>query len=64
MAIERIEPEQARRDLVRRRALLVCAYEDPEKYRASYIAGALTLPQLRAIEDELDADRELIFYCA
>ena len=64
MAIERIEPEEARRDLVRRNALLVCAYDDPEKYRANYIAGALSMPQLRAIEDHLDLDRELIFYCA
>jgi rhodanese-related sulfurtransferase len=64
MEIERIDPVAARAHVAGGQALLVCAYEDPEKCRRNHLEGALTLQELHAIEDELPRDREIIFYCA
>lgn len=63
MDIERIDPEQAREEM-ERGALLVCAYDDPEKFHQYQLEGALSLDELRAREDALAKERELIFYCA
>ena len=44
-------------------ALVVCAYENPEKCEKIRLAGALTLNELQAMVTSLSTDRELIFYC-
>jgi rhodanese-related sulfurtransferase len=64
MDIERIDPVQARAHVISGNALLVCAYDDQEKFRQNHLEGALSLQDLRAIEDELPRSREIIFYCA
>jgi len=62
-AIQRIGPEQAKRDLASG-ALLVCAYESDEKFRKNQLQGAVSLAELQSQESRLSKDRELIFYCA
>jgi hypothetical protein len=64
MDAPRISPEQADQDVTLNEALMVCAYDSDEKFRSNYIEGAIALDELRAIEDRLDHDQELIFYCA
>lgn len=44
-------------------ALLVCAYDEPEKFEENHLEGALSLEQFRKREDDLAKDREIIFYC-
>lgn len=62
---ERIGPRAARRDLESDPdALLVCAYEDPEKFKQNRLEGAISLDAFAAQADGLDRGRELIFYCA
>ena len=62
--IERIEPEQAKRDMRDNGALLVCAYDNDEKFRSNCLEGAISLAQLQARESALPRNQELIFYCA
>jgi hypothetical protein len=57
-----MDVEQARRDLSSGNALLVCAYDDPEKCQRYQLPEALSLPELQAQETNLPGDREIIFY--
>lgn len=64
MSAKRIDPEQARRDVSAGKALLVCAYDDPEKSQRYRLPEATSLAELKAQEAKLDKNREIIFYCA
>ena len=61
---ERIDPAKARADIMNGDALLVCAYDRPEKFRANLLDGAISLRELEARAPALSPDREIIFYCA
>ena len=63
MAAERIDPRQARGD-VAAGALLVCAYDDEQKFEENRLEGAMSLSEFRSREASLPRDREVIFYCA
>lgn len=56
-----IDPTQAREKVHQGEALLVCAYEDPQRCRDLLLHGAISLDELESIE--LSKDREIIFYC-
>jgi rhodanese-related sulfurtransferase len=60
---ERIDARQAHAD-VAAGALLVCAYDDDEKWRKNRLDGAIPLADFRAREASLPKDQEIIFYCA
>ncbi len=55
-AHERLEADPA--------ALLVCAYDDVEKFEKYHLHGAISLDEFRARADSLPRNREIIFYCA
>lgn len=63
MSAERIDPRQAHEDLASG-ALLVCAYDDDEKFQQNQLEGALALSDFQAQEDSIPKSREIIFYCA
>ena len=60
---DRIEPADAHRMVKAGSALLVCAYDDPAKFRAMHLEGAISLAELNARLDSTDKGRGLIFYC-
>ena len=60
----RISAEEARQKSQSGQALLVCAYDDPEKFKKNHLEGALSFLELRAKLPQLDKDQEIIFYCA
>lgn len=62
-AIPRIDPSDAM-EALKNGALLVCAYEEPEKYARVNLKGSIPLQEFRKIRGKLDKDREIIFYCA
>lgn len=45
-------------------ALLVCAYEDDERFAKFNVEGAISFKEFAAMIPELPKDREIIFYCA
>ena len=59
----RISPEEARRRVLSGSVLIVCAYEDNEKFRKMELEGAISLHELRTKTPSLSRDQEIIFYC-
>lgn len=62
--VERIEPEEARRRVAARQAVLVCAYEDDDKCDRIRLEGAMSFNEFKLRAAMLPRDREVIFYCA
>jgi len=62
--IPRISPRETRERVKAGTALLVCAYDDEDKFKALRLEGALSLSSLREREKSLPKDQEIIFYCA
>lgn len=44
--------------------LLVCAYDDSDKFATYRLEGAIALSELRAKEDDLAPEKDIVFYCA
>jgi rhodanese-related sulfurtransferase len=59
-----ISARQARKDKEHNNALLVCAYEDEEKFKKNSLEGAISFASFKKKEDDLAKDREIIFYCS
>lgn len=62
--IPRISPRETRERVKAGTALLVCAYDDEDKFKTVRLEGALSLSELREREKSLPRDQEIIFYCA
>ena len=45
-------------------AMLVCAYDSDDKFRAHHLEGAVSLSEFRTLVPTLAKDKELIFFCA
>ena len=63
-AVPRIAPQEAHEKVKAGEALLVCAYEEPEKFQALQLEGAISLQEFRSKRASLPRDQEIIFYCA
>ncbi len=61
---ERISPEEAYKKLKAGTALLVCAYDDEDKFRTMHLEGAISLSEFRSKLPSLSKDQEIVFYCA
>jgi rhodanese-related sulfurtransferase len=61
---ERISPEEAHQKLKAGGALLVCAYEDEEKFKKMRLEGAISLAEFKLKLPSLAKDQEIVFYCA
>lgn len=60
--IERISVEEARRKVKASQALLVCAYDDDEKYRRVNLEGSISLGAFQARLGAVPKTKEIIFY--
>jgi hypothetical protein len=60
----RISVEVARQKVNSGVALLVCAYDDDEKFKNNHLQGAISLNDFRAKLPSLSTEQEIIFYCA
>lgn len=61
---ERIPPEAVIQKLQTGKALLVCAYEDDEKFKKVQLQGAISLNEFKSKLPSLAKDQEVVFYCA
>jgi hypothetical protein len=61
---ERINPQEAYNKLTTGVALLVCAYDDEEKFRMNDLERAISLDEFKSKFPSLPKDQEIIFYCA
>lgn len=62
--IQRITVESARTGLQADELLLVCAYDDDEKFRQYCLEGSISLSTFRSQLESLEKSREIVFYCA
>lgn len=63
--VERISAHDAHRRLAENfQTMLVCAYDDREKFEQHHLDGAIPLDEFKSLANTLAKDRELIFYCA
>jgi len=62
--VPRIPAQEARRQVRGGAALLVCGYEDAEKFRAMHLEGGISIQEYRSRRPSLSKDQEMIFYCA
>lgn len=58
----RISAEGARKKVISGEALLVCAYEDAEKFRQSHLQDAISLQEFKARLPALSKEQTIIFY--
>lgn len=62
--VPRISVQEARTKVTAGEALLVCAYEEAEKFEAMRLEGAISIREYRSRRPALPKAQELIFYCA
>ncbi len=60
---EVISPGQAKEDVERNDALLVCAYESEDKFKSNALEEAISLNNFKRKESTLPKEKEIIFYC-
>lgn len=60
----RISSQEARQKVLSGGALLVCAYDDDDKFENNHLEGAISFSEFKSKLPSLAKDQELIFYCA
>ena len=61
--VMRIQVSIARKKVIDRQALLVCAYDDETKFKRVQLEGAISLSDFQSRLGTLTPDQEIIFYC-
>jgi rhodanese-related sulfurtransferase len=60
----RVSPQEVREKVTAGSALLVCAYDDEEKFKRNHLEGAISLSEFNSRLSSLAKDQEIVFYCA
>lgn len=60
----RVRPEEILGRVQSGEALLICAYDDDEKFKTLHLEKALSLRQFQELKPSIPKDKELVFYCA
>lgn len=63
-AVPRIAPQETHEKVKAGEALLVCAYEEPARFQALQLEGAISLQEFRSHGASMSWDQEIIFHCA
>jgi hypothetical protein len=58
----RIPAEEARKKVTSGEAILVCAYDDEEKFRKMHLQDAISLQEFKNRLPALNKEQEIIFY--
>jgi hypothetical protein len=58
----RIPPEVAQKKVLSSEAILVCAYEEEEKFRKMHLERAISLNDFKNRASSLSKEQEIIFY--
>jgi hypothetical protein len=60
---KRVTAEEVYDKLKSGKVLLVCAYEDEEKFRKLQLEGAISFNAFKSKLPSLSKDQEIVFYC-
>ncbi len=61
---ERISAEGAYKKMKAGTGIVVCAYEDENKFKTFHLEGALSFNEFKSKLPSLPKDQEMVFYCA
>jgi rhodanese-related sulfurtransferase len=61
---ERVSAPDVRDRTINKSALLVCAYDNDDKFKDFHLEGAISLNEFKAKADGMEKDQEIYFYCA
>ncbi len=61
---ERISAEEAYKKMKAGTGIVVCAYEDENKFKTFHLEGALSFNEFKSKLPSLPKDQEIAFYCA
>jgi hypothetical protein len=64
MPAVRITPQEAYEKVKAGRAVLVCGYEEEEKFMALRLEMAVSFAEFQRMLPALPKDKEIVFYCA
>lgn len=59
---KRIPPEEVHKKLKAGEVLLVCAYEDEERFKKLQLEGAISFNEFKSKFPSLSIDQEIVFY--
>jgi hypothetical protein len=62
--IRRVSPEEIKAKVDAGSTLLVCAYDNPDKFAKNHLEGALPLSVFEEKIPSLSKDQAIVFYCA
>lgn len=62
MTIERIPAAEAREKVMKEIAMLVCAYDDDNKFEKFHLGGAISLSEFKSKASDLNKRQEIFFY--
>ena len=60
----RVEPEEIRQKVETGSALLVCGYDDPDKFRQNHLEGGMSYGDFTSRLSSIPKSQEIVFYCA
>ena len=60
----RISAQETRQKVSSGEALLVCAYDDADKFKNNHLEGAQSFSEFQSNLSSLAKDQEIVFYCA
>ena len=60
----RVDVQETSGKVAAGQALLVCAYDNDQKFAQYHLDGAISFSELQEKSDGLAMDQEIIFYCA
>ena len=60
--IERVSPERVREEVNSGNALLVCAYDNDDKYGKMRLDGSIALSKFKSEVSAIAKNKEIIFY--
>ena len=60
----RVSAQDIREEILSGTTLLVCAYDDDEKFRNNNLEGAIPLSEFKVRVLDLQKDKKIVFYCA
>lgn len=60
----RLSPQQVREKVRAGSALLVCAYDDDDKFMNNHLEGAISFSDFQSRLPSLSKEQEVVFYCA
>jgi hypothetical protein len=64
MEPERVSANDVREKVENNVSMLVCAYDDDDKFKGVHLDGAISLNDFKSKTDTMGKDQEVFFYCA